>query len=97
LSYLTFIKQKHNEPTADYIRRFRDTKNQCFDLNIFDKDLTDLAYSGLSSHLKEKLESHIFLMLARSCSGLWIAKAEPKRLEAFLGVVKSLGTSVTLI
>jgi hypothetical protein len=29
-------------------------------LNIFDKDLADLAYSSLSSHLREKLESHFF-------------------------------------
>jgi hypothetical protein len=29
-------------------------------LNISDKDLTDLAYSGLSSYLREKLESHVF-------------------------------------
>jgi hypothetical protein len=29
-------------------------------LNISDKDLTDLTYSGLSSHLREKLESHAF-------------------------------------
>jgi hypothetical protein len=38
-----------------------------------------------------------FIMLARSCNGLWIVKAKPKSLEAFLGVVKNLGTSVTLI
>jgi hypothetical protein len=60
LSHLTAIKQKHNEPAADYIRRYRDTRNQCFNLNISDKDLVDLTYSGLSTHLKEKLESHIF-------------------------------------
>jgi hypothetical protein len=60
LSHLTAIKQKHNKPTADYIRRFRDTRNQCFNLTIFDKDLTDLAYSGLTPHLKEKLENHVF-------------------------------------
>jgi hypothetical protein len=60
LSHLTAIKQKHDEPIADYIRRFRDYRNQCFNLNISDKDLADLAYSGLSSHLREKLESHIF-------------------------------------
>jgi hypothetical protein len=53
LSHLTAIKQKQNEPTTDYIRRFRDTRNRCFNLNIFDKDLADLAYLGLSSHLKE--------------------------------------------
>jgi hypothetical protein len=52
--------KKHNEPVADYIRRFRDTKNRCFNLNISDKDLADLAYLILSSHLKEKLESHVY-------------------------------------
>jgi hypothetical protein len=33
---------------------------RCFNLNISGKDLVDLAYSGLSSHLKEKIESHVF-------------------------------------
>jgi hypothetical protein len=60
LSHLTVIKQKHNEHVADHIRRFRDTRNQCFNLNIFDKDLVDLTYSGLSPQLKEKNESHVF-------------------------------------
>jgi hypothetical protein len=60
LSHLTVVKQKHNELVTDYIKRFRDTKNQCFNLNIFDKNHVDLAYSGLTSHLREKLESHIF-------------------------------------
>jgi hypothetical protein len=59
-SHLTSIKQKHNEPAANYIRRFRDTRNQCFNSNISDKDLADLAYSGLVPHLKEKLKSHVF-------------------------------------
>jgi hypothetical protein len=60
LSHLASIKQKHNEPVTDYVRRFRDTRNWCFNLNISDKDLADLAYLGLAPHLKEKLESHIF-------------------------------------
>jgi hypothetical protein len=60
LSHLTTIKQKHNEHAADYIRGFRDTRNQCFNLNISDKDLADLTYLGLSPHLKENLESHVF-------------------------------------
>jgi hypothetical protein len=34
LSHLHTIKQNHNEPVAEYIRRFRDTRNQCFNLNI---------------------------------------------------------------
>jgi hypothetical protein len=53
LSCLTAIKQKHNESATDYIRRFRDTRNRYFNLNISDKDLADLAYSELSQHLKE--------------------------------------------
>jgi hypothetical protein len=60
LSHLTSIKQKHNEPAADYIRRFRDNRNWCFNLNISNNDLAGLAYSGLSPHLKEKLESHVY-------------------------------------
>jgi hypothetical protein len=60
LSHLTTIKQKHNVAVTDYIRRFRDTRNLCFTFNISNKDLADLAYSGLSLHLKEKLESHAF-------------------------------------
>jgi hypothetical protein len=57
LLHLTDIKQKHNVPISDYIRRLRDNRNRCFNLNIFDKDLVDLAYSRLTTHLKEKLES----------------------------------------
>jgi hypothetical protein len=60
LSHLTAIKQKHIESSIDYIRRFRYTTNRCFNLNISDKDLADLAYSGLTPHLKDKLESHVF-------------------------------------
>jgi hypothetical protein len=65
LSHLTVIKQKHNKPAADYIRRFRDTRNRCFNLNISDKNLADLAYSVLSPHLKEKLESHVFFDISQ--------------------------------
>jgi hypothetical protein len=60
LSRLTTIKQKHNESAVECIRRFRDTRNQCFNLNISDKDLADLAYSGLTPYLREKLESYVF-------------------------------------
>jgi hypothetical protein len=61
LSHLTTIKQKHNEFVVDYIMRFRDIRNRCFNLNISNKDLTDLAYSGLSSNLREKTrESCLF-------------------------------------
>jgi hypothetical protein len=52
--------KKHNEHVAEYIRRFRYNRNRCFNLNISDKDLADLAYSELTPHLRDKLESHIF-------------------------------------
>jgi len=44
----------HDESVNDYIRRFRDTKNQCFSVNITEKDLADLAFIGLCSHIKER-------------------------------------------
>jgi hypothetical protein len=34
-------------------------------------------------------------MLAKSCNGLWIVKAEPKILKAFLEVIISLEMSIT--
>jgi hypothetical protein len=60
LSHLTAMKQKQNESATEYIKRFRDTRNEFFNLNISGKDLADLAYLGLIPHLKDKLESHIF-------------------------------------
>jgi hypothetical protein len=78
LSHLTAIKLKHNEPTADYIRRFRYTRNPCFNLNIFDKDLADLAYLGLTPHLKEKLESHIFFYVSQVLQRALDCKSQAK-------------------
>lgn len=56
LSDLTLVKQMHDESVNDYIRRFHDTKNHCFGVNIPEKDLADLSLYGLRSHVKEKLE-----------------------------------------
>jgi hypothetical protein len=60
LSHLTSVKQQHDESVVDYIKRFRDTKNRCFSLTIFNKDLADLAFNGLHSYIKEKLKGHLF-------------------------------------
>lgn len=57
LSHLTSVKQKINESVADYIRRFRDTRNRCYSLTISDRDLADLTFSGLLDCHKEKLEN----------------------------------------
>ena len=37
------------------------TKNRCFNLTISKKDLAELAFKGLRSYLKEKLEGSEFL------------------------------------
>jgi hypothetical protein len=40
----------------EYLWRFRETRNKCYNLTIGEKDLVDLAFAGLSSYLREKLE-----------------------------------------
>jgi hypothetical protein len=61
LSDLTAIRQKHNETVLEYLQRFREMRNKCYNLTIGEKDLVDLAFAGLSSYLKEKLEGQDFL------------------------------------
>jgi hypothetical protein len=79
LSDLTTVKQKHNESAAEYIRRFRDTRNRCFNLNISDKDLADLAYLGCS-HLKDKLDFHIFSDVSQVLQ--WVLNCESQAKES---------------
>jgi hypothetical protein len=83
LSHLTAIKQKDNEPVADYISRFRDIRHRCFNLNIFDKNLIDLAYSGLSPHIKEKLESHVFFDVSQVLQRALDCKSRAKESRSF--------------
>ena len=63
LSHLTLVRKKYDESIAEYIRRFRDTKNQCYNLIISKKDLVELALNGLRSHTNEKLEGYKFLTI----------------------------------
>ena len=56
LSHLTLVKQKLHENVSEYIRRFKDTRNQCYSLTISDRDLADLAFAGLLDFHKAKLE-----------------------------------------
>ena len=58
LCHLTSVKQKHDESVAEFVRRFRDTKNRCYSLVISEKDLAELALNGLRSHIKEKIEGY---------------------------------------
>jgi hypothetical protein len=61
LSHLTSVWQKHDEPVTSYIRRFRKTKNRCYSLIISERDLAELAFNGLRSHIREILEGHEFI------------------------------------
>jgi hypothetical protein len=65
LSHLVSVKQKSNESVTEYIRRFRDTRNRCYSLTISDRDLADLAFSGLLDIHKEKLDGQEFLDVSR--------------------------------
>ena len=72
LSPLTSVRQSRDESINDYIRRFRDIKNRCFSVNIAEKDLADLAFNGLLSHIKERLEGYDSLLLLRCIKELWL-------------------------
>jgi hypothetical protein len=63
LANLTLVRQTHDESVSDYFKRFKENKNQCFNLTISEKDLADLAFQGMRSYLREKLEGHIYLSL----------------------------------
>jgi hypothetical protein len=65
LSYLTSVRQSHDKSVNDYIRRFRDTKNRCFNLTISENDMADLAFNGLHSYLQEKVDGHTFITLSQ--------------------------------
>jgi hypothetical protein len=43
-----------------YFKRFRETRNQCYNLMVSEKDLANLAFAGLSSYLKDSMEGHDF-------------------------------------
>jgi hypothetical protein len=65
LSHLISVRQKHDEPITSYIRRFRETKNRCYNLVISERGLAELAFNGLRSHIREKLEGHEFIDVAQ--------------------------------
>jgi hypothetical protein len=60
---LTSVSQTRDESVLDYFKRFKEIKNRCFNLTISEKDVADLAFQGMRSYLREKLEGHIYLSL----------------------------------
>jgi hypothetical protein len=60
LSDLTSLRQKYTETIFNYLRRFREVRNWCYNLTIVEKDLADLAFAGLTLYLKDKLDGQEF-------------------------------------
>jgi hypothetical protein len=44
-----------------HLKRFKETRNQCYNLTIGEKDLADLAFAGLFSYMKERMEGKEFI------------------------------------
>jgi hypothetical protein len=59
------LRQAKDESVNDYIRRFWDTRNRCFQIHLAEKQLAGLAFNGLRYYLKEKLEGIQFFTLAQ--------------------------------
>jgi hypothetical protein len=44
---LVSLRQAKDESVNDYNRRFRDTRNRCFQIHLAEKQLAGLAFNGL--------------------------------------------------
>jgi hypothetical protein len=55
------VRQKYSEIVPEYLKQFRETRNRCYNLTIGEKVLADLAFSVLSSYLREKMEGQDFV------------------------------------
>jgi hypothetical protein len=61
---LAKIRQGREQSVRDYFKRFRDTRNRCFELTASDKELSGLALDGLRQYIKEKLVGIRFYSLS---------------------------------
>ena len=57
---LTSVRQGRDESIHEYFKKFKDIKNQCFNLSLSEKDLVDLALAGLRSSYREKFDGSSF-------------------------------------
>jgi hypothetical protein len=65
LTDLTNLRQRNDESVAAFIQRFRDVKNRCFSLVLFDQQLAEVAFQGLLPHIKEKYASQEFYNISQ--------------------------------
>jgi hypothetical protein len=65
LSDLTSVRQGRDETVSAYIKKFKETKNRCFNLSIIDMDLADICLKGLRSSIRDRIEGSDFLSVAQ--------------------------------
>jgi hypothetical protein len=64
LIHLTSVRKNKEESVSDYLKRFKEVKNRCFNLSLTDSDLADLAARGLRPTIRDRLEGVEFHTLA---------------------------------
>jgi hypothetical protein len=57
---LMTLRMRANETPLEYLRRFRETKNLCYSLNIPDDQLPGMVVAGMLPNIREKLFSMEF-------------------------------------
>jgi hypothetical protein len=75
----------------DYIWRFWDTRNRYFRIHVADKELAGLAFNGLLSYLRDKLDGTQFFSIAQLHQGALACESR------FKGTSKSAARTIHLI
>jgi hypothetical protein len=57
LSDLTSLRQNYTKTVSNYLRRFREVRNQCYNLTIAEKNLVNLAFIRLTPYLRTLINS----------------------------------------
>jgi hypothetical protein len=64
LTDLTSVRQGKEESVSDYLKRFKEVKNRCFNLSLTYSDLADLVVRGLRPAIRDRLEGVEFHALS---------------------------------
>jgi hypothetical protein len=64
---------------------------------ISKKDVSDLAFTGLSSYLREKLDGYTFIALSQLQQKASVKKAEVKKIKIILSTLTAMLTMLIVI